>query len=471
MTGFRGLADLGLLSAIGLFTCLAAFLTLFPALLKNHVPKVKRTFVAAIADGLAALPTRWPKATLAVALLLTAGAAGVLGLRGLPPFVSDMKALHTEHSPALRTLAELDRLVQRPLVPWVLLAEGADADELSDRFAALAPRLDALVADGTLTAFQAPTLVLPTRRDQEAAFAILGDLDPDAVVRTFEAKAEALGFAGDALQATGTMLRANLTRAARREPVTLDELGRLGAGRLVDTFFRSGGKSGAGGKSGSAVTTAAAYVFPSGGMFATERHEEVLARIFAAIAPTPEVALTGFDVVASELASRVRKDFRGVTALAIGVVVLLVLIGCRSFAGTALSLVPVGIAFVWMLAGMQLRGMPFNVLNVVLLPMLVGLGVDYGVHLVFDARETGDVARSARAVMLPMLVSAVTTVAGFGSLMGVSNPGVESMGELSAAGIGFTLIATIVVLAPLLRLRELSAARRPRRGTAPGLPR
>ena len=53
----------------------------------------------------------------------------------------------------------------------------------------------------------------------------------------------------------------------------------------------------------------------------------------------------------------------------------------------------------------------------------------------------------------PLGLCSLTTVAGFGSLMGVRNPGVKSMGELSAAGIAFTLIATIVVLAPLLRLR------------------
>lgn len=442
MTGFKGLSDLGLISAIGLFTCLVAFLTLFPALLKNHVPRVKRTFVTSIAEGLAALPLRWPRATLGGALALTAGAAAVLAVRGAPPFVSDLNALHTDRSPAMQALAELDRLVDRPLVPWVVFAEGATPEELADRFAALTPALDALVADGTLVAHEPPTLALPTRRDQQAAFAALAGLDGDAVARTLHEKAEALGFAPDALASTEEMLRANLGRAARGEVVTLDELARLGASDLVANFFRRS----------DAQWSAAGYVFASGGMFAGARQEDVVTRLQSALAAAPGFALTGFQVVAYELTTRVRRDFRGVTALATAVVVLLVLIGCRSIGGTLLSLLPVGVAFVWLLAAMQLRGLPFNVLNIVLLPMLVGLGVDYGVHLVFDARETGDVPASTRAVMLPMLVSAVTTVAGFGSLMGVRNPGVESMGELSAAGIAFTLIATIVVLAPLLRL-------------------
>lgn len=443
MTGFKGLSDLGLISGIGLFTCLVAFLTLFPALLKNHVPRVKRTFVTAIAERLAALPLNWPRATLAAAGAVTVAAAAVLLLRGAPPFVSDLNALHTDRSPAMQALAELDRLVDRPLVPWVVLAEGKTPEELADRFAALAPTLDARVADGTLVAWEPPTRALPTRHDQQAAFAALAGLDAEAVARTLREKADALGFAPDALAATETMLRQNLERAARGECVTLDELRRLGAGALADQFFRPspGG------------FTAAGYVFASGGLFAGARQEDVIGRLTATLAAAPGFALTGFQVVAYELTSRVRKDFRGVTALAIGVVVLLVLIGCRSWSGTLLSLVPVGVAFLWLLAAMQLRGLPFNVLNIVLLPMLVGLGVDYGIHLVFDARETGDVRASTRAVMLPMLVSAVTTVAGFGSLMGVNNPGVESMGELSAAGIAFTLIATIVVLAPLLRLR------------------
>ncbi len=443
MTGFKGLSDLGLISGIGLITCLIAFLTLFPALLRNHVPRVKRTFVAHFADALAALPLRWPRATLGAAMAVTAGAVAVLALRGAPPFVSDLNALHTDRSPAMQALAELDRLVDRPLVPWVVLAEGATPEELADRFDALTPQLEARVADGTLVAWEPPTRALPTRRDQQAAFAALAGLDGDAVARTLREKADALGFAPGALAATEEMLRANLARAARGECVTLDELARLGAGGLVDQFFRRG----------PAGWTAAGYVFASGGLFAGDRQHDVIGRLSAALADAPGFALTGFQVVAYELTSRVRKDFRGVTALAIGVVVLLVLICSRSPGGTLLALLPVGVAFLWLLAAMQLRGLPFNVLNIVLLPMLVGLGVDYGIHLVFDARETGDVRASTRAVMLPMLVSAVTTVAGFGSLMGVRNPGVESMGELSAAGIAFTLIATIVVLAPLLRLR------------------
>src|SRR5262249_48449870 len=160
------------------------------------------------------------------------------------------------------------------------------------------------VADGTLVAYEPPTRALPTRRDQQAAFAALAGLDPDAVVRTLREKADALGFAPDALAATGEMLGANLRRAARSECVTLDDLARLGAGSLVDPFSR---RSPGG-------WTAAGYAFASGGLFAGARQEDVIGHLAASLAAAPGFALTGFQVVAFELTSRVRKDFRGVTA-------------------------------------------------------------------------------------------------------------------------------------------------------------
>ncbi len=445
-TGFRGLSDLGLLAGVGLLACLAAYLLVFPLLLVRHEPRRGRTPLSRVADLLASVPLRRPRGALAAAAAITLVAGVVLVARGPPPFVGDARLLHPDRSPALDALAELDRIVKRPLVPWVLIAEGAegstvgDADELATRFARLESKLEPLVDAGELVSFELPSRALPPRSEQEAAFAALAGLDGEATARELRAQAEAAGFDPDAFSAWERALRDNLARAARRESLTLAELRRLGAGSLADTFFReSDGR-----------LVAAGYLFPQGGLLPGPEQSQRVERVAAALAGEPGFALTGFPVVAAELASRVQRDFRGVTGAAIAVVVLLVLVSCRSIRATALALLPVGLALVWVLAAMRLIGTPFNVLNVVLLPMLVGLGVDNGVHLVFDTRQTGDVARSLRGVLLPMLVSTVTTVAGFGSLVTVGHPAIASMGELAGCGILLCLLATLLVLPPLL---------------------
>jgi predicted RND superfamily exporter protein len=468
MTGFRGLADLGLLAAIGLFACLLAFLLVFPLLVRDHRPHEGRTPISYLSHPLAEFPLRRPRSAIAFVALLTLGSVALLITRGPPPFSGDARLLHPEKSPALEALAELDRVVRRPLVPWIVLAEGDDAESLAERFARLEPLLAPLVADGSLSSFELPATALPPRKAQLAAFEALSTpapLDPARTAAAFRDAADRAGFDPDAFAATETLLRRNLDRAARGATIGLAEMRELGAGALADTFFREGGKTA---WPPAGRVAAVAFLFPEGGLFPGEEQSRLAARVQAALSSEPGITLTGFPVVAAELAQRVQQDFRSVTLLAVAVVILLVLASCRSFAATALALLPVSIAIVWLLATMRLTGSPFNVLNIVLMPMLVGLGVDNGIHIVFDQRATGDVGRTLRALTHPMLVSAITTIGGFGSLLFVAHPAIASMGELTAIGLTYDLAATLLVLPPLLlwirwrRSRAAAAGQNPK---------
>jgi hypothetical protein len=96
---------------------------------------------------------------------------------------------------------------------------------------------------------------------------------------------------------------------------------------------------------------------------------------------------------------------------------------------------------------------PFNYANVIVLPLLLGVGVDSGIHLVLRQRHSRsaiDVFETStpRAVVF----AALTTLASFGSLMLSPHRGTASMGELLAIAIGFTLLSTLVVLPAAFRL-------------------
>jgi predicted RND superfamily exporter protein len=110
-----------------------------------------------------------------------------------------------------------------------------------------------------------------------------------------------------------------------------------------------------------------------------------------------------------------------------------------------------------LLAGALLAGYtvifnsPFNFANVIVLPLLVGLGIDSAIHYVMRARAAGagtDVIRSwtPRAV----LISGVTTMGSFGSLWLSAHRGMASMGELLAVAITITLLCTLIVLPQLI---------------------
>jgi predicted RND superfamily exporter protein len=98
---------------------------------------------------------------------------------------------------------------------------------------------------------------------------------------------------------------------------------------------------------------------------------------------------------------------------------------------------------------------PFNFANVIALPLLLGIGVDSGIHMVHRFRtalpQHGNLlaTSTARAV----LFSALTTICGFGNLALSPHPGTASMGLLLTLGLGFTLVCTLIVLPALLEWR------------------
>jgi predicted RND superfamily exporter protein len=97
---------------------------------------------------------------------------------------------------------------------------------------------------------------------------------------------------------------------------------------------------------------------------------------------------------------------------------------------------------------MTLSGLQWNMANLVVLPMFMGIAVDCGVHLVHRALETPETAATplANSTGKAVLVSGLTTMVGFGSLLVAQHAGIFSLGALLALAIGCNLAAAFVVL-------------------------
>jgi hypothetical protein len=123
---------------------------------------------------------------------------------------------------------------------------------------------------------------------------------------------------------------------------------------------------------------------------------------------------------------------------------------------TLLVLTPVLLGGVLTGAAMVALGMPFNFANVIVLPLLLGMGVDSGIHLVYRDRTFGDAEASlletttARAVFY----SAATTMASFASLATSGHRGISSLGIVLVCSMVLTLAANLVFLPALLALRR-----------------
>ncbi|MEM7668124.1 MAG: MMPL family transporter [Pseudomonadota bacterium] len=123
------------------------------------------------------------------------------------------------------------------------------------------------------------------------------------------------------------------------------------------------------------------------------------------------------------------------------------LIFLRSITGTAAILVPVMLASAVCMAAGVLLDLPFNYANVIVLPLMIGIGVDSGIHLALRARQTGEVFETSTP--MATFYSALTTIAAFGTLALSDHRGTASMGILLAIGLTATVLMTFA-LTPIL---------------------
>jgi hopanoid biosynthesis associated RND transporter like protein HpnN len=176
-----------------------------------------------------------------------------------------------------------------------------------------------------------------------------------------------------------------------------------------------------------------------------------------AVVPTA----TGLPVVYQEASATVVAAFERALLYAFIMVSVIIWLVLRDWKDTLLVLVPIALASILTAALTVVVGMPFNYANIIALPLLVGIGVDNGIHVVHRMR-TGDAERLFdTSTMRAVLASGLTTVASFGNLAFSSHVGTASMGILLALGLAASMAATLIVLPAWLKLamqkRKLAA--------------
>jgi len=142
----------------------------------------------------------------------------------------------------------------------------------------------------------------------------------------------------------------------------------------------------------------------------------------------------------------------------------------RKWTGVAAVGLTVSFAFIWLFGVMLALGWSLNIFNVIVFPLLLGMAEDNGLHIAerFDEIGGRDMTRVLRDAGGPIFMTTITTVFGFGGILFTEHRGLRSMAWIAVIGMSFALLASVVVLPPLLRFAErrrigakLSASRRP----------
>jgi predicted RND superfamily exporter protein len=162
--------------------------------------------------------------------------------------------------------------------------------------------------------------------------------------------------------------------------------------------------------------------------------------------------VTGTPVQLYHYTALLKDSYQQAAWYSLGAIALLVFIHFRSVACVVLALVPVAIGSLWLGGLMGWLGVPLNPANIMTLPLVIGIGVTNGIHILNRFAEEQTPSILARSTGKAVLVSGLTAMAGFGSLILAQHRGIHSLGCVMTTGLATCMIAGLTFLPALLNL-------------------
>ena len=162
---------------------------------------------------------------------------------------------------------------------------------------------------------------------------------------------------------------------------------------------------------------------------------------------------TGSPLQTYESSIQMREGFISAAYYAFAVVLVLTWLDFRSFLAAFSSILPMLLGFVMMFGILGWLDVPLNPANMIVLPLVLGVGIDYGIHIIHDFRN-----RPTKRYMISastatsILITSLTTIVGFGSMMVASHRGLQSLGRVLVIGMTCCLFTSVVVLPAILSL-------------------
>ena len=458
VTDFTGLYQMGFLTGTGILFCMVAVLLLLPAMLawgEDHHTRRKRAprlYLHGFGSGrLIRFSVAHPKAMLSVGVLITlAAAAAALGVR----FEDSVSTMRPRGNPAVELRDEVANRFGFGFEQMMLVVKGETFEETLDAVDRAATGAQKLVAEGILTGVDSIGSLLPPLSRQQASLDWLArsraaGLAPERVRGVF---AEAMLGEGLRLEPFEAGLELSVQALARDRPIAVEELeGSAQAAGLLGRYLK---RTDTGWKS-------AIYLHPPPRVWRRAPPPDAVA---LADELGPAVTLTGANVVSEVLRTEVLVDAVVATALGFVLVTILLWLDYRRIWAALLSLAPLTMGIVWMLGGMALLDIPMNFMNIFVTTMIIGIGVDYGIHMIHRYREcVGKSAETLNEGMVEtgkaIMLAALSTIVGFGSLSRSSYPGLSSMGLVAILGAVSTCVVAITVLPAYLSLRKKRGGR------------
>jgi predicted RND superfamily exporter protein len=179
--------------------------------------------------------------------------------------------------------------------------------------------------------------------------------------------------------------------------------------------------------------------------------------IRSVLSDLPNATLTGISVLSHDTEQTIHHDLPKLLLIAGIVTAVYLVIHFRSLRDTLLALIPAIFSMLMVLVVSRVADVRLNMVNLLALPLLVGIDVDYGIYIVTMTREAishrdtrGQFIQRLSSSAHAIVMCAATTIVGFGSLAFTSVPAIRSLGIVTGVGVLSALVATLFLLLPLL---------------------
>jgi predicted RND superfamily exporter protein len=165
---------------------------------------------------------------------------------------------------------------------------------------------------------------------------------------------------------------------------------------------------------------------------------------------------TGMPPVFRALIEIIGRDGRNAVFLTLIIVFLLLLVDFRSPVYALMAMIPLACGVLWMVGLMKLTGQQLTVMNIMGLPMIVGIGIDDGVHIVHRWRHEGKrkVFTVFSSTGKAILLTSLTTMLAFGSLVFSIWRGFGHLGAALFVGVGACFLTTVLILPGIIGIIE-----------------
>jgi uncharacterized protein len=161
---------------------------------------------------------------------------------------------------------------------------------------------------------------------------------------------------------------------------------------------------------------------------------------------------TGTPVQLLEYTTLLKNSYIQAAYYSLAAIAILVFVHFRRIGSVMLSLIPVGIGTLWTCALMVVFDVPFNPANIMTLPLVIGIGVTNGIHILNRFAEEHNPSILSRSTGKAVIVSALTTIAGFGALIPAKHQGIQTLGIVMSLGVAMCMIVAVTFLPAVLTL-------------------